>query len=41
MSTVHTVLVLRGGGELDPGKVDGGMGDKEGKNQSMEKLFFF
>ncbi|XP_033992773.1 ubiquitin-like [Trematomus bernacchii] len=39
-STIHMVIRLRGGAEPgDPG--DPGLGDKDGKNRSMEKLWLF
>ncbi|XP_030287839.1 ubiquitin-60S ribosomal protein L40-like [Sparus aurata] len=39
-SVIHMVMKVPGGGH-GPGKGDGGMGDKEGKNRSMEKLSLF
>ncbi|XP_070711061.1 uncharacterized protein [Pempheris klunzingeri] len=38
-STIHITLRLPWGGS-GPGEGDGGMGDKEGKNRSMERLSF-
>ncbi|XP_033466045.2 polyubiquitin-like [Epinephelus lanceolatus] len=41
-STIDVVQRLRGGGRfLPPVRGDGGMGDKDGKNRSMETITFF
>lgn len=39
-SVIYMMRSYPGGGTY-PGKGDGGMGDKDGKNRSMEKLSFF
>ncbi|KAK9524826.1 hypothetical protein VZT92_017192 [Zoarces viviparus] len=39
-STIYLNLMLRGGGHC-PETGDGGMGDKGGKNRSMEHLYYF
>lgn len=41
MSTIVMITRLAGGGGGIPGTGDDGMGDKQGKNQSMEKLANF
>ncbi|KAL7374669.1 hypothetical protein ABVT39_005059 [Epinephelus coioides] len=42
MSTMHVLRRLRGGGVFTPPVTgDGGMGDKDGKNRSMEAISFF
>ncbi len=40
MSVIQVVLRIPGGGGY-PGSGDGGMGDKGGKNRSMERLAMF
>uniref|UniRef100_A0A671V2H7 Ubiquitin-like domain-containing protein n=1 Tax=Sparus aurata TaxID=8175 RepID=A0A671V2H7_SPAAU len=37
-ATIHIAIRLRGGWEETPEMGDGGIGDREGRNQSMEQL---